>query len=161
MMLEVGQIVPDFVVPATNNKNVHLRALRGYKVLLYFYPKNHTPACTIETQNFGANYQRFRSQGILVFGVSRDDLASHEQFKRDQSLPFELISDSNEALCRMFGVLREKEMFGRRIHSLVRSTFLIDEDGQLIRAWRDVDAREHVHRLLHELNAGQGSLRTG
>ena len=161
MMLEVGQIVPDFVVPATNNKNVHLRALRGYKVLLYFYPKNHTPACTIETQNFGANYQRFRSQGILVFGVSRDDLASHEQFKRDQSLPFELISDSNEALCRMFGVLREKEMFGRRIHSLVRSTFLIDEDGQLIRAWRDVDAREHVHRLLDELNADQGSLRTG
>ena len=161
MMLEVGQIVPDFVVPATNNKNVHLRALRGYKVLLYFYPKNHTPACTIETQNFGANYQRFRSQGILVFGVSRDDLASHEQFKRDQSLPFELISDSNEALCRMFGVLREKEMFGRRIHSLVRSTFLIDEDGQLIRAWRDVDAREHVHRLLDKLNASQGSLRTG
>ncbi|PTY37345.1 peroxiredoxin [Saccharospirillum sp. MSK14-1] len=160
-MLEVGQIVPDFVVPATNNKNVHLRALRGYKVLLYFYPKNHTPACTIETQNFGANYQRFRSQGILVFGVSRDDLSSQEQFKRDQSLPFELISDSNEALCRMFGVLREKEMFGRKIHSLVRSTFLIDEDGQLIRAWRDVDAREHVHRLLDELNAGYNSRRTG
>ncbi|MFG1497145.1 peroxiredoxin [Saccharospirillum sp. HFRX-1] len=161
MMLEVGQIVPDFVVPATNNKNVHLRALRGYKVLLYFYPKNHTPACTIETQNFGANYQRFRSQGILIFGVSRDDLASHEQFKRNQSLPFELISDSNEALCRLFGVLREKEMFGRTIHSLVRSTFLIDEDGQLIRAWRDVDAREHVHRLLDDLNAGRGSLRAG
>lgn len=161
MKLEVGQIVPDFVVPATNNKNVHLRALRGYKVLLYFYPKNHTPACTIETQNFGANYQRFRSQGILVFGVSRDNLTSHEQFKRDQSLPFELISDSNEALCRLFGVLRDKEMFGRQIRSLVRSTFLIDEDGQLIRVWRDVDAREHVHRLLDELNAGQSSRRTG
>ncbi|WP_108124816.1 peroxiredoxin [Saccharospirillum mangrovi] len=161
MKLEVGHVVPDFVVPATNNKNVHLRALRGYKVLLYFYPKNHTPACTIETQNFGANYQRFRRQGILVFGVSRDDLESQEEFKRAQSLPFELISDSNEALCRMFGVLREKEMFGRQIHSLVRSTFLIDEDGQLIRAWRDVDAREHVHRLLDELNTGQDSRRTG
>lgn len=161
MMLDVGQIVPDFVVPATNNKNVHLRALRGFKVLLYFYPKSHTPACTIETQNFGANYQRFRDQGILIFGVSRDDLASQERFKLDQSLPFELISDSNEALCQLFGVLREKEMFGRHIHSLVRSTFLIDEDGQLIRAWRDVDAREHVHRLLDELNAGQNSRRTG
>lgn len=161
MKLEVGQIVPDFVVPATNNKNVHLRALRGYKVLLYFYPKNHTPACTIENQNFGANYQRFRRQNILVFGISRDDLASQEDFKRAQSLPFELISDSNEGLCRLFGVLREKEMFGRQIRSLVRSTFLIDESGQLIRAWRDVDAREHVHRLLDELNAGTDSRRTG
>lgn len=161
MKLEVGQIVPDFVVPATNNKNVHLRALRGYKVLLYFYPKNHTPACTIENQNFGANYQRFRRQNILVFGVSRDDLDSQEDFKRVQSLPFELISDSNEGLCRLFGVLREKEMFGRQIRSLVRSTFLIDENGLLIRAWRDVDAREHVHRLLDELNTGLNSRRTG
>lgn len=159
MKLETGQIVPDFVVPATNNKNVHLRALRGFKVLLYFYPKSHTPACTIETQNFGANYERFRSQGILVFGVSRDDLDSQERFKNDQSLPFELISDSNEGLCRLFGVLREKELFGRRIHSLVRSTFLIDEDGVLTQAWRDVDAREHVHQLLNELGSGNGSSR--
>ncbi|GGX62293.1 peroxiredoxin [Saccharospirillum salsuginis] len=160
MALQPGQPVPDFVVPATSHKNVHLRALKGYQVLLYFYPKNHTPACTIETQDFGANYQRFRDRNILVFGVSRDTLDSHERFKREQSLPFELISDHNEALCRIFGVLREKELFGRRIYSLVRSTFLIDETGCLTSAWRDVDARSHVHRILEELERG-GTRKTG
>lgn len=155
MTLEIGQQVPDFVVPATNHKNVHLRALRGYRVLLYFYPKNHTPACTIENQDFGANYKRLNSQNILVFGVSRDTLDSHERFKREQSLPFELISDSNEALCRLFGVLRQKELFGKTIVSLVRSTFLVDETGRLEQAWRDVDARTHVHKLLQELDGSR------
>lgn len=153
MTLEIGQPVPDFVVPATSHKNVHLRALRGYRILLYFYPKNHTPACTIENQDFGANYQRFREQNIILFGVSRDSLDSHESFKRAQSLPFELISDSNEALCNLFGVLREKELLGRKIKGLVRSTFLIDEQGILSRSWIDVDARNHVHRILDELDA--------
>lgn len=153
MTLDIGQVVPDFVVPATSHKNVRLRALRGYRVLLFFYPKNHTPACTIETQDFGANYQRFRQQNILVFGVSRDSLDSHEAFKKAQSLPFELISDANEALCKLFGVLRERELLGRRSLGLVRSTFLIDEQGALSRAWIDVDARNHVHRLLDEIDA--------
>lgn len=152
MTLDIGHQVPDFVVPATNHKNVHLRALRGYRVLLYFYPKNHTPACTIENQDFGANYKRLNSQNILVFGVSRDTLDSHERFKREQSLPFELISDKNEALCQLFGVLRKKELFGKTIISVVRSTFLIDETGRLEQAWRDVDARTHVHKLLQELD---------
>lgn len=155
MTLEIGQQVPDFVVPATNHKNVHLRALRGYRVLLYFYPKNHTPACTIENQDFGANYKRLNSQNILVFGVSRDTLDSHERFKREQSLPFELISDSNEALCHLFGVLRQKELFGKTIVSMVRSTFLVDETGRLEQAWRDVDARTHVHKLLQELEGSR------
>ncbi|WP_028670094.1 peroxiredoxin [Saccharospirillum impatiens] len=150
MTVEIGQPVPDFVVPATSHKNVHLRALRGYRILMYFYPKNNTPACTIETQDFGANYGRFRQQNIILFGVSLD---SHESFKRAQSLPFELISDSNEALCNLFGVLREKELLGRTITGLVRSTFLIDEQGVLTRAWVDVDARNHVHRILDELGA--------
>jgi peroxiredoxin Q/BCP len=153
MTINPGQAVPDFVVPATSHKNVHLRALRGYRILMYFYPKNHTPACTIETQDFGANYQRFRNQNIIVFGVSRDTLDSHERFKRAQSLPFELISDSNEALCKLFGVLREKELLGHTITGLVRSTFLIDEQGILSRSWLDVDARSHVHGILDELDA--------
>ncbi len=153
MTVEPGLPVPDFVVPATSHKNVHLRALRGYRILLYFYPKNNTPACTIESQDFGANYHRFRQHNILLFGVSRDSLDSHEAFKRAQSLPFELISDSNEALCNLFGVLREKELLGRTITGLVRSTFLIDEHGILARAWIDVDARNHVHRILDELDA--------
>lgn len=159
MKMQLGQPIPDFVVPATSHKNVHLRALRGFRVLLYFYPKNHTPACTIQNQDFGANYLRFRKRNILVFGVSRDTLDSHERFKRDQSLPFELISDSNEALCNLFGVLRKKELFGREITSLVRSSFLIDETGRLVRAWRNVDPRNHVHELLSELE--QQSRKTG
>jgi len=153
MTIALGQLVPDFVVPATNYKNVHLRALRGHRILLYFYPKNHTPACTIETQGFGANYQRFRDQNIIIFGVSRDTLDSHEEFKRAQSLPFELISDSNGALCNMFGVLKQKELLGNTTLGLVRSTFLIDEQGFLSRSWIDVDARSHVHSILSTLNA--------
>lgn len=153
MTVELGQPVPDFVVPATGHKNVHLRALRGYRVLLYFYPRNNTPACTIETQDFGANYHRFRQQNIILFGVSRDNLDSHEAFKRAQSLPFELISDSNEALCTLFGVLKQKTLLGRTVTGVVRSTFLIDEQGVLASAWIDVDARNHVHHILEQLDA--------
>ena len=153
MTLEIGQPVPDFVVPATSHKNVHLRALRGYRILLYFYPKNHTPACTIENQDFGANYQRFRDQNIILFGVSRDSLDSHESFKRAQSLPFELISDSNEALCNLFGVLREKELLGRKIKGLVRSTFLIDKDGALRAEWRGVKVKGHADEALEAVKA--------
>lgn len=151
-MLREGQTVPDFIVPATSNKNIHLRALRGYRVLLYFYPKDNTPGCTIENQDFAANYQAFRSQNILIFGVSRDDLDTHETFKSDQALPFELISDTDGRLCDLFGVLKPKELFGKTILSLSRSTFLVSEDGILEKAWRDISVREHVHSVLKYVN---------
>lgn len=147
-MVQVGQAVPDFIVPATSHKNIHLRALRGYRVLLYFYPKDNTPGCTIENQDFAANYPRFKTKGIVVFGVSRDTLEKHEAFKDQQSLPFELISDHDGKLCELFGVLHEKEFFGNKIMSVSRSTFLINEKGVLEKAWRDIDVREHVHKVL-------------
>lgn len=162
-MIQVGDSVPDFIVPATSHKNVQLRALQGHKILLFFYPKDNTPACTIESQDFAANYQRFRSQNTLVFGISRDSLVSHEEFKEAQALPFELISDEDGALCGLFSVLRQKELFGKPIISLCRSTFLINESGRLISEWRDVNVRDHVHDVIDTLETGviAGRKKTG
>lgn len=154
-MIQLGDSVPDFIVPATSHKNVQLKALQGHKILLYFYPKDNTPACTIENQDFAANYQRFRQQNTLVFGVSRDSLEVHEAFKEAQALPFELISDEDGRLCQLFAVLREKELFGKPIISLCRSTFLIDENGVLIQEWRDVDVRNHVHEVIDTIETPQ------
>lgn len=156
-MIQVGDSVPDFIVPATSHKNVQLKALQGHKVLLYFYPKDNTPACTIENQDFAANYQRFRQQNTLVFGVSRDSLDVHESFKEAQALPFELIADIDGRLCELFGVLREKSLFGKQIISLCRSSFLLDEQGRLIREWRDVDVRNHVHEVIDTLERAKQS----
>ncbi|WP_196157302.1 peroxiredoxin [Reinekea sp. G2M2-21] len=162
-MIREGDTVPDFIVPATSHKNVQLRALAGFQIILYFYPKDNTPACTIENQDFAANYRRFRDKNTLVFGVSRDSLDNHERFKEAQALPFELISDENSRLCELFGVLREKEFFGKTIISLSRSTFLINEDGIMIKEWRDIDVRNHVHEVIDFIEAGAGvkSQKTG
>jgi len=157
-MVRIGESVPDFIVPATSHKNIQLRALRGYQILIYFYPKDFTPACTIENQDFAANHPRFRRQNTLVFGCSRDSLEKHENFKEAQALPFELISDEYSRLCQLFGVLRQKELFGKPIISLSRSSFLIDKDGMLIKEWRDVDVRNHVHEVIDFLESGGGQL---
>jgi len=156
-MIQEGDYVPDFIVPATSHKNVQLRALRGYQIILYFYPKDATPACTIENQDFAANYPRFRRHNTLIFGVSRDSLARHEAFKDAQALPFELVSDENSRLCEVFGVLREKELFGKPIVSLARSTFLISEEGVLLKEWRDIDVRNHVHEVIDFIESGGNS----
>ncbi|MEJ2043866.1 MAG: peroxiredoxin [Reinekea sp.] len=161
-MIQVGEHIPDFIVPATSNKNVRLSALKGYQILLYFYPKDSTPACTIENQDFAANYERFRQHNTLVFGASRDALTSHERFKDAQALPFELISDVSNDLCRLFGVLKEKELFGKTILSLCRSTFLIDANGYLTKEWREVDVRNHVHEVIDYIeNQQPQAQRTG
>lgn len=149
--VQLNQPVPDFIVPATSDKNVQLSMLRGYNVVLYFYPKDNTPGCTIESQDFGANYRQFRDLNTIVFGVSRDSLESHESFKEKQSLPFELISDEQEALCQLFDVIKEKDLYGKSVHGVVRSTFLIDQNGVLVEEWRDVQVKEHVHQVLNRV----------
>jgi len=146
--VKINTPVPDFIVPATSNKNVQLSLLRGYNVVLYFYPKDHTPGCTIESQDFGANYDQFRAHNTLVFGASRDTLASHEDFKSKQSLPFELIADENQSLCQLFDVIKPKNMYGKVVQGMIRSTFLIDSTGILIQEWRNVPVKEHVHEVL-------------
>lgn len=148
----INRTVPDFIAAATSNERIQLSTLKPKRTLLFFYPKDNTPSCTIENQDFSANYERFKTRNTVVIGISRDSMESHEKFKRDLNIPFELISDSNEALCQLFNVVTPKEMFGHTISSLARSTFLINEDGVLIYEWRDISIKEHVHQILSVLD---------
>jgi peroxiredoxin Q/BCP len=140
--------VTDFRAPATSNKDVQLSALRGWNVVLYFYPKDDTPGCTIEGRDFRDHYADFRAARTLVFGVSRDSLASHERFRAKHGFPFELISDADEALCTQFGVIRMKNMYGKQVRGIERSTFLIDAQGRLAREWRGVKVEGHAAEVL-------------
>lgn len=151
VQMAIGQPIEDFVAMATNRQRVQLSQLRSQKVLLFFYPKNGTPTCTIENQDFAANHRIFLKNNTLVFGVSRDDLASHEAFKRSLNIPFELISDTQGLLCEHFSVLQAKKDVQQSFKTLCRSTFLIDEKGRLMKEWRNVSVRDHVHQILDVL----------
>jgi len=147
--------VPAFEVPATGDQTFSLAACKGKNLVLYFYPKDSTPGCTREGQDFRDNYARFKRNNTVVAGVSRDSLKSHENFKARQEFPFELLSDSDETLCRMFDVIKEKNMYGRKVLGVERSTFLIDASGTLRREWRKVKVDGHVDDVLQavrELN---------
>ena len=130
---------------------------RGANLVIYFYPKDSTPGCTREGQDFRDNYSKFRRNKTLVVGVSRDSIASHEKFKAKQDFPFELLSDADETLCRLFDVIKEKNMYGRKVLGIERSTFLIDAAGKLQREWRKVKVDGHgdeVLEAIRELNRG-------
>lgn len=146
--VEINQSVADFTASATNNKDIQLAALKGYKTVIFFYPKDNTPGCTAEGQDFRDLYDSFKAAKTCVFGVSRDSLESHERFKAQYEFPFELISDERENLCRQFDVIKIKNMYGREIMGLERSTFLIDADGVLRQAWRGVRVDGHVAEVL-------------
>ena len=144
----MNRVVRDFKAAATGDRTVHLKALRGKKIVVYFYPKDSTPGCTTEGQDFRDLHAKFRRQNAVVFGVSRDSLASHEKFKAKQKFPFELISDPDEKLCRQFDVIKEKSLYGRKFMGVERSTFLIDEQGKLRREWRKVKVKGHAAEVL-------------
>lgn len=144
----LNRVVADFKCAATSNQTIRLRELRGTKVVLYFYPKDATPGCTAEGQDFRDLHAKFRRQNTLVFGVSRDSLSSHEKFKAKQKFPFELISDPDEKLCGQFDVIKEKSLYGRKYLGIERSTFLIDERGKLREAWRKVKVNGHAATVL-------------
>lgn len=139
---------PDFQLPATNGKIVSLRELRGSKVVLYFYPKDNTPGCTNETAAFRDLHQAFRDAGCEVFGVSRDGLKSHENFKARLEAPFELIADVDEVACQAFGVIKMKNMYGKQVRGIERSTFVIDAAGRVAREWRGVKVPGHAEEVL-------------
>lgn len=139
---------PDFSLPATGGTTVALAALRGSKVVLYFYPKDSTPGCTNETADFRDHYAAFRAAGCEVFGISRDSLKSHENFKAKLALPFELISDPDEVACSAFGVVKMKNMYGKAVRGIERSTFVLDADGAIRREWRGVKVPGHVREVL-------------
>ena len=149
----INRVVRDFKATATRNKTIQLKELRGQNVLIYFYPKDSTPGCTLEGQDFRDLHAKFRRQKTLIFGVSRDSLASHEKFREKQQFPFDLISDPDEALCRHFDVIHEKSLYGRKFMGIVRSSFLIDASGKLRKQWRKVKVKGHAIEVLDAVKA--------
>jgi len=151
--IQIGRVVPNFKLPATGDKNVELKSLRGGNVVIYFYPKDNTPGCTTESNDFKTNHAKFRRRNTTVFGISRDSVASHEKFKTKFAFPFDLLSDADEKACKLFDVIKEKNMYGRKVMGIERSTFLIDDKGKLRAEWRKVKVKDHVNEVLEALKA--------
>ena len=149
--VSIGKKVRDFKLPATGNKEIKLSDYRGMNVVLYFYPKDSTPGCTLEGQEFRDNIRKFRARNTAVLGVSRDSLKSHEKFRDAQKFNFDLLSDADEKLCRQFDVIKQKNMYGKKVLGVERSTFLIDAQGVLRREWRKVKVEGHVEEVLQSL----------
>ncbi|MFG0720995.1 peroxiredoxin [Pseudomonas sp. GLN_6] len=148
MAVALDTPVADFQAEATSGQTVKLSALKGQQVVIYFYPKDSTPGCTTEGQGFRDHYSAFQAANTLVFGVSRDGMKSHENFKCKQEFPFELISDKDEAVCQLFDVIKLKKLYGKEYLGVDRSTFLIDKDGVLRQEWRGVKVPGHVEAVL-------------
>ncbi len=147
-MLEIGKPAPAFENPATGDQTISLASLKGKNVVLYFYPKDSTPGCTTEGQNFRDSYEAFQDADTEILGVSRDSVRSHENFKAKQDFPFHLLSDKEETLCKAYDVIKEKNMYGRKSMGIERSTFVIDKQGNLAREWRKVRVKGHVDEVL-------------
>jgi peroxiredoxin Q/BCP len=147
MTVTVGRIVPDFTAVSTSGE-FHLKSQRGKTVVLYFYPKDNTPGCTTEGSDFARSHAKFVKAGAVVAGISRDSLASHARFRAKMEFPFDLIADPEEALCDQFGVMKMKNMYGRQVRGIERSTFVIDPAGKLAREWRGVKVSNHVDEVL-------------
>lgn len=140
--------ISDFTLPATSGSNFTLSAQAGKVVVIYFYPKDSTPGCTTQGQNFRDLHDQFVAANAVVLGISRDSLKSHENFKAKQSFPFELGSDADEAICTLFNVMKMKNMYGKQVRGIERSTFVIDRNGVLRREWRGVKVPGHVQEVL-------------
>ena len=155
MPVAIDQPVPPFQAPATSDTQVSLEALKGRQVVLYFYPKDNTPGCTTQGQGFRDKHDAFLAANTVVFGVSRDSLKTHENFKAKQGFPFELICDKDEQLCQLFDVIKLKKLYGKEYLGIDRSTFLIDADGVLRQEWRSVKVPGHVDAVLQAAQALQ------
>jgi peroxiredoxin Q/BCP len=145
--------LPDFELPATGSQRFQLSAFKGHPFVLYFYPRDDTPGCTDEGRQFRDLHAKFVNARVPVFGVSRDLIASHEKFKKKMSFPFELLSDADETVCNIFGVMKMKNMYGRQVRGVERSTFVIDREGRIAREWRGVKVPGHAQEVLDFLRA--------
>ncbi|EPY14801.1 peroxiredoxin Q/BCP [Paenibacillus sp. cl6col] len=146
--VELGQVIPDFTLPASTGQDVKLSDYRGKKVVIYFYPKDMTPGCTQESCDFRDYHGDFEKHGVVVLGISPDPIKSHTKFIEKHSLPFTLLSDMEHEVADLFGVWQLKKMYGREYYGIVRSTFLIDEEGKLIKEWRSVKVKGHTNEVL-------------
>jgi thioredoxin-dependent peroxiredoxin len=146
-------IVPDFSGAMTGNQTFKLSDYKGKNIVLYFYPKDNTPGCTTESLRFRDLYPQFQQSNSEIFGISRDSIRSHEGFKSKLEMPFELISDPDETLCLMFNVMKMKNMYGKQVRGIERSTFVIDASGKLVKEWRGVKVPGHVDEILEFVKA--------
>jgi peroxiredoxin Q/BCP len=156
-MLQEGTIAPDFTLAADGGGEVSLSDYRGKKVVLYFYPKDNTSGCTTEACGFRDDYSYLLAAGAAVLGVSPDSVKSHDGFKAKYSLPFALLSDPDHRVAEMYGAWGEKKMYGKTYEGILRSTFLIDEEGRILRVFPKVKPAEHSQEVLDALRAGEGS----
>jgi peroxiredoxin Q/BCP len=152
MMIDINKHVSNFELPGTNNLQFKLSDYIGKEVVLYFYPKDSTPGCTNEGIDFKENINKFNSNNIYIFGISRDSIKSHENFKKKYSFPFDLLSDSDEEVCNQFDVIKEKSMYGKSYKGIERSTFIINSKGILSHEWRGVKVPGHVNEILKTFN---------
>lgn len=145
--------IKDFALDGTNNSKFKLSEFAGKKLIIYFYPKDSTPGCTNEGIDFSEQIDQFNKMNCEVFGVSRDSVKSHEKFKEKYKFTFELLSDSEEIACEIFDVIKMKNMYGKQVRGIERSTFLIDESGNILKEWRGVKVKDHVNEVLEFLNS--------
>ncbi|MFP4138397.1 MAG: peroxiredoxin [Halomonas sp.] len=153
MSVSIGQPVPDFTALATGDRQITLSELRGRQVVIYFYPKASTPGCTTEGGDFRDRKAEFDAANTVILGVSRDGIRAQENFKAKQAFNFELISDKEEAVCRLFDVIKLKKLYGKEHLGIERSTFLIDAEGRLVREWRGVKVKGHAQEVLEAARA--------
>jgi peroxiredoxin Q/BCP len=149
--ISIGDFVPDFESQATGGKTVKLTDYRGHYVVVYFYPKDNTPGCTQEGQDFRDCFEKFTVLNAVILGVSRDSIRCHEGFKVKQAFPFDLLSDHDEKLSHLFDVIKMKNMYGKQVLGIERSTFVINPQGVLVREWRKVKVKNHVDEILQVL----------
>lgn len=149
--LTIGAAAPAFTLPSDSGRDISLADYKGQKVILYFYPKDNTSGCTVEAKAFRDHLADFNALGYAVLGVSRDSVRKHCNFRDKNELNFPLLSDADETVCNAYGVMKEKSMYGRKYMGIERSTFVIDEAGNLLKAYRNVKATTHVEALLKEL----------
>ena len=153
MTATIGKPAPSFDLPATGEQQISLVSLKGQKVVLYFYPRDATPGCTTESQNFRDASKAFTQENTIILGVSQDSIKSHEKFKAKESMPFDLLSDEAGELCKQYDVIKLKKMYGKEFEGIERSTFLIDEKGVLRQEWRKVKVPGHVDEVLAAVKA--------
>lgn len=144
---------PDFECPATGNQRFQLSAFKGHPFVLFFYPRDNTPGCTDESMQFRDLHDEFRKIGYTVFGISRDTLSSHEKFKAKFGFPYELLADPDEKICNLFGVMKDKNMYGKKVRGIERSTFIFGRDGSIVKEWRGVKVPGHAQEVLDAAKA--------
>ncbi len=151
MKLEEGMKAPDFTLPDSQGNEISLSDYMGKNVILYFYPKDNTKGCTLEATNFRDNYEKIKKMNTIVLGVSKDSIKSHANFINKYNLPFRLLSDTEGKVCELYGVWKEKSMYGRKYMGIERTTFLIDREGKILKIFPKVQVRGHMEEVVHFL----------